>query len=210
MGLPPSFGEAPPHRTTAPPLGDCEFQRALYASLCHVVLQCAVAALHLLLAHEWAKLSFGCRCAARFCATSSDATSQSRVQHDKFTTASRHHNALCLVLNRHTPHLYAQIQHQAFTFLHFPRLPRPRGPADPRSQAKQSQNCYRTRTFKELLTVLERVPEGKLASLFRDSSPWWASKGHARVKTCGNRKPIIPHCEAPQEYPVDSVAGVRQ
>ena len=143
MGLPPSFGEAPPHRTTAPPLGDCEFQRALYASLCHVVLQCAVAALHLLLAHEWAKLSFGCRCAARFCATSSDATSQSRVQHDKFTTASRHHNALCLVLNRHTPHLYAQIQHQAFTFLHFPRLPRPRGPADPRSH-KTSKNNRKT------------------------------------------------------------------
>ena len=143
VGLPPSFGEAPPHRTTAPPLGDCEFQRALYASLCHVVLQCAVAALHLLLAHEWAKLSFGCRCAARFCATSSDATSQSRVQHDKFTTASRHHNALCLVLNRHTPHLYAQIQHQAFTFLHFPRLPRPRGPADPRSH-KTSKNNRKT------------------------------------------------------------------
>ena len=133
------------HHHTAPPHHPLvtEFQRALYASLCHVVLQCAVAALHLLLAHEWAKLSFGCRCAARFCATSSDATSQSRVQHDKFTTASRHHNALCLVLNRHTPHLYAQIQHQAFTFLHFPRLPRPRGPADPRSH-KTSKNNRKT------------------------------------------------------------------
>ena len=130
---------APPHHPLVTVSSKGLFMRRFATWCCNVLLLRYTCFWHT----SGQKLSFGCRCAARFCATSSDATSQSRVQHDKFTTASRHHNALCLVLNRHTPHLYAQIQHQAFTFLHFPRLPRPRGPADPRSH-KTSKNNRKT------------------------------------------------------------------